>query len=94
MLRIPRSMETCGRQPSALSLVVSRCTNGESPSHPRSPPVVTVSNSLQTEFLDDDVGQIQHVHELVVAKVEDVLEFFSVFNRVENTAATPSITSR
>ena len=43
-----------------------------------------VSNSLQTELLDDDVCQIQHIHKLVVAKVEDVLEFFSVFNRVEN----------
>ena len=52
------------------------------------PPALTssrkVSNSLQAELLDDDVCQSQHIHKPVVAKVEDVLEFFSVFNRVED----------
>jgi hypothetical protein len=44
-----------------------------------------ISNTRQAELLDDDVCQIQHIHKLVVAKVEDVLRLFGVFNRVKNT---------
>jgi len=45
----------------------------ESPSQPRSPPAVAVSNSCQTEFCDDDLRQIQYVRQLIVVKVEDLL---------------------
>ena len=44
-----------------------------------------VSHFFQSEFLDDDVRQIQHAHELVVAKVEDVLAFFRVLHGIKNT---------
>src|SRR5689334_2293029 len=43
-----------------------------------------VSNTLKSELLDNDVGKIEHVHEFVVAEIEDVLALCRVLHSIED----------